>query len=250
MTIAPTATRIWVAAERLPQLHKIHPDAELSPPINAPAEFRQRVTTRDAALVEIVRSRLEGLGPATTASLAQTVGVASAEIDAALATLAAQGVAMSGQFTPGAPQTEWCDRALLARIHRYTVKRLRERDRAGVHQDFMRFLLRWQHAVPTERRQGPDALDAVIAQLQGFEAPAAAWEAELLPARLDDYDFTWLDDLCFSGRAVWTRLTLPGATTSTASPVRSARRRSRCCRGAWRRCGIAWPLHRPHSRWK
>ena len=78
----------------------------------------------------------------------------------------------------------------------------------------MRFLFRWQHVVPGERRQGPDALDAIIAQLQGFEAPAAAWEAEILPARLDDYDFTWLDDLCLSGRAVWTRLTRPPRTRS------------------------------------
>jgi ATP-dependent Lhr-like helicase len=209
---------IWVAAERLPQLQKIHANAKLSPPIDAPAEFRQRVTTREAALLEIVRSRLEGLGPVSVSSLAQTLGVAAADIDGALAALASQGVAMSGQFTPNAPHVEWCDRALLARIHRYTVKRLREEIEPSSTQDFMRFLLRWQHAVPTERRQGPDALDAVIAQLQGFEAPAAAWEAELLPARLDDYDFTWLDDLCLSGRAVWTRLTLPGAATSTQSP--------------------------------
>jgi len=213
-----TSINIWVAAERLPQLRKIHARAELSPPIEAPAEFQQRVTTRDAALLEIVRSRLEGLGPVTASSLAQTIGVAPSEIDGALAALAAQGMAMSGQFTPETAQTEWCDRALLARIHRYTVKRLREEIEPVSTQDFMRFLLRWQHAVPTERRQGPDALDAVIAQLQGFEAPAAAWEAELLPARLDDYDFTWLDDLCLSGRAVWTRLTVGGATTSAQSP--------------------------------
>ena len=73
----------------------------------------------------------------------------------------------------------------------------------------MRFLFRWQHVIPGERREGPDALAALITQLQGFEAPAAAWEAEILPARLDDYDFTWLDDLCLSGRAAWTRLTAP-----------------------------------------
>jgi ATP-dependent Lhr-like helicase len=76
--------------------------------------------------------------------------------------------------------------------------------------------------LPSERRQGPDALDAIIAQLQGFEAPAAAWEAELLPSRLEDYDFTWLDDLCLSGRAVWTRLT-PAASIapSRTGPIRT-----------------------------
>jgi ATP-dependent Lhr-like helicase len=82
----------------------------------------------------------------------------------------------------------------------------------------MRFLFRWQHLVPNDRREGPDALDVVISQLQGFEAPVAAWESELLPARLDAYDMTWLDDLCLSGRAVWTRLTLPGPSTASGHP--------------------------------
>jgi ATP-dependent Lhr-like helicase len=129
---------------------------------------------------------------------------------------------MSGSFTPGAAETQWCDRGLLARIHRYTVKRLREEIEPVTTQDFMRFLFRWQHLVPAERRQGPDALDAIITQLQGFEAPAAAWESEVLPARLDEYDFTWLDDLCLSGRAVWTRLSPPSATSSTPGLIRTS----------------------------
>ena len=87
----------------------------------------------------------------------------------------------------------------------------------------MRFLFRWQHLVPNDRREGPDALDVVISQLQGFEAPVAAWESELLPARLDAYDMTWLDDLCLSGRAVWTRLTPPASASgsSHAAPIRT-----------------------------
>jgi ATP-dependent Lhr-like helicase len=129
---------------------------------------------------------------------------------------------MSGVFTPDAGRTEWCDRGLLARIHRYTIRRLREEIEPVSTRDFMRFLTRWQHASPNERRQGPDALDAIIGQLQGFEAPAAAWEADILPARLDNYDFTWLDDLCLSGRAVWTRLTVPSATSSSnPAPIRT-----------------------------
>jgi ATP-dependent Lhr-like helicase len=117
---------------------------------------------------------------------------------------------------------EWCDRTLLARIHRATVQRLRAEIEPVSTQDFVRFLFRWQHVGAHDKRQGPDALDAVIAQLQGFEAPAAAWEAELLPARLDEYDFTWLDDLCLSGRAAWTRLTAPsGAGSGSAGPIRT-----------------------------
>ena len=206
---------MWVAAERLPQFGAVYPGARLAPPIVAPAEFAARTWTRDEALVEIVRSRLECLGPVTTARLAGAVGLPGADIEPALAKLVSEGVVMSGLFTPGAGEAEWCDRALLARIHRYTVKRLRQEIEPVSSRDFLRFLFRWQHVTPGEQRQGPDALDAIIGQLQGFEAPAAAWESEIFPARLEDYEFTWLDDLCLSGRAIWTRLT---HTASAGAP--------------------------------
>jgi ATP-dependent helicase Lhr and Lhr-like helicase len=210
------ARSIWVAAERLPQFYAVYPNAPLAPPIEAPAEFRERTWTRDDALTEIVRSRLEGLGPVTTGAIADSMALPRDEIEVALARLVTEGSIMSGSFT-GAAETEWCDRALLARIHRYTVKRLRQEIEPVSSRDFLRFLFRWQHVIPNEQRQGPDALDAVIAQLQGFEAPAAAWESEILPARLEDYEFTWLDDLCLSGRVVWTRL------SHTANPVAGGR---------------------------
>ena len=214
---AADARSMWVAAERLPQFHAVYPKARLAPPIEAPAEFRERPWTRDDALTEIVRSRLEGLGPVTTRAIADSLDLPHDEIEVALARLVAEGSIMSGSFTPGAAETEWCERALLARIHRYTVQRLRQEIEPVSSKDFLRFLFRWQHVIPNEQRQGPDALDAVIAQLQGFEAPAAAWESEILPARLEDYEFTWLDDLCLSGRVVWTRL------SHTANPVAGGR---------------------------
>ncbi|HEX3631654.1 MAG TPA: helicase-related protein, partial [Casimicrobiaceae bacterium] len=213
---AAPSRSVWVAAERLPQFHAVYPNALLTPPIEAPAEFRERPWTRDDALTEIVRSRLEGLGPVTTGAIADSMALPCDEIEVALARLVAEGSIMSGSFT-GAAETEWCDRALLARIHRYTVKRLRQEIEPVSSRDFLRFLFRWQHVIPNEQRQGPDALDAVIAQLQGFEAPAAAWESEILPARLEDYEFTWLDDLCLSGRVVWTRL------SHTANPAAGGR---------------------------
>ncbi len=209
---------IWIAAERLPQFTSVYPDAQCSPSIDAPKEFAARAWSREDALVEIVRSRLEGLGPVTIRAIAQSMWLPASDIESALAKLVSEGVAMQGSFTPEASQPEWCERSLLARIHRYTVKRLRQEIEPVSSRDFMRFLFRWQHVSADERGQGPDALAAVIAQLQGFEAPAAAWEADVLPARLEDYDFTWLDDLCLSGRAAWTRLTLPGTAPSTNSP--------------------------------
>ncbi|MBP8296909.1 MAG: ATP-dependent DNA helicase, partial [Burkholderiales bacterium] len=67
-------------------------------------------------------------------------------------------------------------------------------------------------------------LAAILAQLEGYEAPAASWESEILPARLKGYDFTWLDDLCLSGRVVWTRLSPPAANPQrehAGGPVRT-----------------------------
>src|SRR5262249_44649250 len=190
--------------------------------IVVPTEFTERAWTVEEALVEIVRSRLEGLGPVTASSLADTMALPLADIEAALQKLATEGFAMRGTFSPGTSHAEWCDRALLARIHRYTVKRLRQEIEPVSSQDFMRFLCRWQHVIPSERREGPDALAALVAQLEGFEAPAAAWEAEILPARLDNYDFTWLDDLCLAGRAVWARVSAPARVAAkNAGPIRT-----------------------------
>ncbi|HSC99428.1 MAG TPA: ATP-dependent DNA helicase, partial [Casimicrobiaceae bacterium] len=209
---------VWVAAERLPQFDALHPGALRTPAIEAPSEFAARDWSREEALVEVVRSRLQGIGPTTVADLGGSLVISEREIEQALARLATEGVAMAGTYTSRAG-IEWCDRTLLARIHRYTVNRLRQEIEPVSTQDFLRFLFRWQHVTPGEQRQGPDALDAIIAQLQGFEAPAASWEAEILPARLENYDFTWLDDLCLSGRAVWTRLTPPAGSGAGAANV-------------------------------
>jgi ATP-dependent Lhr-like helicase len=210
----PADATLWVAAERLPQYAALHAEATREPAIDAPREYAERAWSREEALTEIVRSRLQGLGPVTAQALADSMQVPCGDVEAALAKLAGEGVVLQGTYTPGAGLVEWCDRTLLARIHRYTIKRLRQEIEPVSTQDFVRFLFRWQHVAPGEQRQGPDALDAIIGQLQGFEAPAAAWEAELLPARLENYDFTWLDDLCLAGRTVWTRLTPPANAAS------------------------------------
>ena len=219
----PATHGMWIAAERLPQFDAVHPGAPRSPSIEAPEEFARRDWSREDAIREIVRSRLEALGPVTTTAIARSMAITDTEVEGALAALVAEGVAMRGAYTPGAPADEACDRALLARIHRYTIKRLRQEIEPVSGQDLMRFLFRWQHVNPGEGRQGPDALDAVISQLQGFEAPAGAWEAEVLPARLEGYDFTWLDDLCLSGRVVWARLAAgpSGTQPGTSGPIRT-----------------------------
>jgi len=173
--------------------------------------------TREGALIELVRGRLEGLGPVTAASLATTLRVSVSDIDIALAALQSEGFAMRGRFTPNAMDDEWCERRLLARIHRYTVKRLRAEIEPVQARDFQRFLFEWQRVLPEARMQGSDALSAVLTQLEGFEAPAGAWETEVLPARISEYEPDWLDEHCRSGRFVWTRL-----TSRTADPERGA----------------------------
>jgi ATP-dependent Lhr-like helicase len=194
---------LWVAAERR---------ALFEPPPADPA----------AALVEIVRGRLAGLGPVTVQAIADALGVPAVRIDAALAALQTEGVALRGNFTPGAAAAEWCDRRLLARIHRYTVKRLRAEIEPVPARDFLRFLFEWQRVLPEARMQGPDAVAAVLAQLEGFETPAAAWETDILPARITEYEPEWLDEQGRAGRFVWTRLASRAADRERgAAPVRA-----------------------------
>jgi ATP-dependent Lhr-like helicase len=188
------------------------------------ALFEPTVPASDAALVEIVRGRLEGLGPVTSAALAESLEVTTASIDAALTALQTEGFAMRGAFTEQAAAAvpEWCERRLLARIHRYTVKRLRAEIEPVPVADFLRFLCEWQRVLPAAHMQGADAVAAVLAQLEGFEAPAAAWETDILPARIAEYEPDWLDDQCRAGRFAWMRLAARAADPGrSAAPIRS-----------------------------
>ena len=131
---------------------------------------------------------------------------------------------MRGRFIPGVNSDQWCDRGLLARIHHYTIRRLRAEIEPVAARDFLRFLFAWQHVGDETRLQGPDAMPAALAGLEGFEAPARAWETEILPARLRGYEPSWLDALCIAGRTAWARLTPPAVASGRAralSPVGS-----------------------------
>jgi ATP-dependent helicase Lhr and Lhr-like helicase len=217
-TISCDGHSFWVAAESLPMLSALCPAATLAPQIVAPEPFASRAWSRDAALIELVRGRLQALGPTTRDSIAATLAVPAASIESALAALEGEGFVLRGQFT-GTSEMEWCERRLLARIHRYTIRTLRAEIEPVSSADFMRFLLEWQGATREPRGEGVEALAAVVEQLQGFEVPAAAWEDDVLAARLEEYDPNWLDSLCLSGRALWARLT--SAKGATAGPVRA-----------------------------
>ena len=152
----PRAT-LWIAAERVAQFQALWPDARLEPAIAAPAAADAQDWSQEDALVEILRGRLEGLGPVTEAALAAPLGLEPNDIAAALAALQTEGFAMRGRFTPQAGADEWCERRLLARIHSYTVRRLRAEIEPVAARDFLRFLVRWQRVGADARMQGPDA---------------------------------------------------------------------------------------------
>jgi len=201
---APTG--VWTSAEQLPLWQAVHPDAAMQPPIEVPAEYAAQTWTREDALLELVRRRLGGLGPVTVAALAAPMAVEPGEVERVLVHLQGEGFVMQGRFSPDATDTEWCERHLLARIHRYTIGRLRREIEPVSRRTLMRFLFDWQHVSASTRASGPDALAATLAQLEGYEAAAGAWESEILPARVSDYAPAWLDALCRSGRLVWSRL--------------------------------------------
>jgi ATP-dependent Lhr-like helicase len=216
------APPLWVAAENLSQFRAVLPHATYDPSIVLPPELDVAWSASDA-LTEIVRGRLEGLGPVTAGSLAASLGLSREMLEAALLGLESEGFVLRGSFTPGSEATEWCSRRLLARINAYTLTRLRREIEPVSSADFVRFLLEWQHATPEHAVSGADGLSGLMASLEGFEAPAAAWEADILPTRVSDYDPAWLDALCLAGKLTWRRLpaSIQRAGTGLAGPIRS-----------------------------
>ena len=194
----------WVSIERFEELNAVVPQS-VTPAI--PERIRKDWTREDAAR-ELVRGRMEVLGPVMASTLARSLNPNDPKlIDGALLALETEGRVLRGYFTPGADQLEWCDRRLLARIHRYTINRLRAEIEAVTAADFMRFLLHWQHVAPDQQMSGVEGLAAVVEQLDGYELAAAAWEHDVLPARVRDYTSSFIDMLCLSGRVAWGRMT-------------------------------------------
>jgi ATP-dependent Lhr-like helicase len=215
---------ILVAVERLPEVTRIvgpgfstaaaiAKGATPSGMLDLVPASRRRDWTRDDALVEVLRGRMTLLGPVTAGELGQPLGLDEAQVVPALETLESQGVVLRGTFRQGNRGLEWCERGLLARIHRYTLNRLRAEIEPVPPATYMRFLFDWQHATRASRLSGLDGLLQIVRTLDGFELPAAAWEAAVFPARLDNYDASWLDMLCLTGQVGWARVTMPGTQT-------------------------------------
>lgn len=198
---------LWAAAERVPMLGAVFPRSAVSP--GGTFDCAPQAWPREDAIREFVRGRLELSGPVTAAALARTLQVPETEIEIALRALEGEGFVLRGHFRPGAQETEWCDRRLLARIHRLTIDRLRAEIQPVSAHEYFRFLFAWQRIDPAYRMRGPDAVEAVLEILDGCELPLAAWEPEVLSARIAEYSPHALDRLCFSGRVGWGRFTAP-----------------------------------------
>ena len=213
----------WVAAERLPMLEGIYQKAVLEPELSAPESAQGETWERADAIRELLRGRMEVCGVVTPNALAETLGLVRTEIDVALLGLEAEGFVLRGKFHPHATEQEWCDRRLLARIHRLTIDRLRAEIQPVSPQDFYRFLFAWQRADAEHRVEGPEGLQSVLEQLDGCELPLASWESTVLSARVADYDPEWLDRLCFSGRVGWGRFSSPqNPKARTFVPLRTS----------------------------
>ncbi len=185
----------WTAVERA---HIARPALHLESTARAPDE---------PPVVSVVRGWVEVSGPLTASGLARALSLGVDDVQTALAHLEGEGLVLRGVFTEGALEEEFCDRRILARIHRATIARLRREIEPVLSATFIRFLLEWQHVAPGAHLEGEAGVLEAVEQLQGFEAAAASWESEILPARVQDYEPALLDSLCLAGETVWGRWT-------------------------------------------
>ncbi len=216
--------KYWVAAERAAAFEQIFPGATFES--NLPSIPSDAAKTRDAHTLDLTTGWMLHVGPVTVRELAGATGIAASDIERAMLRLEASGAVLRGQFTGTALEdTEWCDRRLLARIHRLTLGALRKQVESVNAAQFMRWLLRWQYVAPGSQALGEHGALEVMQQLQGFEAPANCWERHILARRIADYDSNLLDGLCLIGAVGWGRVSPHPATLGTTLEAISPERR-------------------------
>ncbi len=226
----------WTTRDHLPRVQALFVEVEvLAGTCQSYALDNEEVPTPEAAAQYILQGWMPHVGPVTVKELADRLGMATSHVSQALLQLEGQGRVLRGHFRPVCPNSpspfkglalnggqgkgegrvdqtlddEWCDRSLVARIHRRTVTALRREIEPVAASDFMRFLFQWQHCAKGSQLHGEAGLRAVLSQLAGYEAPASSWEPSLLQVRIANYKLDWLDNLCLRGEVGWGRLTLP-----------------------------------------
>jgi len=210
----------WVAAERMRAFAQVFRAAEFESQL---ADFESPAASREDALLSLVTGWITHSGPVTEDQLAALLGLPNSDVEKPLLRLESSGVILRGRFcNPATNETEWCERRLLARIHRLTLGQLRKQIQSVTPAQFMNWLLRWQHVAPSTQLLGERGTLEAIRQLQGFEAPANSWERQVLKRRIADYDPAILDQLCLTGAVGWGRLSPHPATLES---VNDAKRR-------------------------
>ena len=201
-----------MAAERVTLVKALMPDARVSPVLSLPEELLKSVEPEEAA-VALMRGRVGISGPVTSQKMADDLGLSLSTVEIALARLEAEGVVLQGRYTSDALKPEgtleWCERRLLARIHRLTLEGARKRIQPVPPENYWMDLAEYHHLLPDSHREGQLGLREALGQLEGFEMAAGAWEMDVLAGRVEKYQSEWLDHLSFSGELVWGRLRPP-----------------------------------------
>ncbi|NKB34556.1 MAG: DEAD/DEAH box helicase [Pseudomonadales bacterium] len=235
---------LWIAAESFLQFKAVF--ANLSEQVVLPEMLQKQDWSEEKALVEIVRGRLEGLGPIVSSRLAQELQLDTKKVDAAMIALEVEGFAFQGNFTSNGntllekenseskQESEWCERRLLQRIHRYTIDAHRKAIKPVSLEVYTEFLFDQHQLAPIKEEasveepalDGQTQLQSTLNLLDGIASPAAAWEADIYPARIKNYDPNWLDVMCISGKVAWGRYSLPVSSTrpgkkKSSGPVKS-----------------------------
>ncbi|HEX4213297.1 MAG TPA: DEAD/DEAH box helicase [Candidatus Dormibacteraeota bacterium] len=221
-----TQGALWCAAERVPAVRRLFPDVEAAAGIEL---SERRPMDAETAAAEMLRGHLDVRGPSTAQALIAETSLDGLSMEMALIRLEEEGFALRGHFTDPEGPDEFCARRLLVRIHAYTRERRRREVEPVSAQDFMRFLLCWQHVAPGTQREGRRGVTAVVEQLQGYELASGVWERDVLPARVTGYRGEWLDEGCLAGDVAWGRLSprveseaapgRPGMSPSRATPI-------------------------------
>ncbi len=214
---------LWVAAERWQLVSAAYPSAEAVPALRFSSELASpgggaapganahgsALSQAANAHLALVRGRLESSGPVRAVDVATDLEMSESAVRAALEALEGEGVVLQGRFVHGVDETQWCERRLLARIHRLSLEGARRAVEPVDPRDFLKYLIERHQLASSHQVTGRKGLSQVIGALQGFEAPAGAWEHDILPARVKSYDPRWLDELTLSGEVAWGRLCPP-----------------------------------------
>ncbi|MBL4716410.1 MAG: ATP-dependent DNA helicase, partial [Bacteroidia bacterium] len=212
---------LWVAVERLPEFQKLYKNLKLKPNIKIPQRIIDDVDQSQDPWVEVIRGRMEALGPVKVEELANSMNIKISKVEQVLFALENEGFVFRGNYTPNEEKQEWCERRLLARIHRYTLNKLRKEIEPVSAAVFMQFLFQWHNLLPDQQLEGPDSLRSVLQKLEGFEAQAVSWEGDILPSRIKDYDHNWLDAVCLSGSTIWGKFHFNGNNGASNGPIKT-----------------------------